>query len=184
MSFKKLLSVVCLLVLVGCATEAPTVRLTIAGGQKLIVSMKDGRVEGEQSKYMQVGMARFLYNLDKKQGSYTFVVLFDGSVPASVTIEDVSDSKAVIMVQDQQPVLKEQVWHHECPSIGINDPSVAWMHDIDDSFRVYRFTVVLRDGQKVVLHYASTYPGYVKTNLIGAIEAEAKKAAGNKAEGK
>jgi hypothetical protein len=176
MSFKKLLSVVCLLALVGCASQGPTVRVTIAGGRKLVVSMKDGRIEGEEHNNVKVATARYMYNMEKKQGGYVFALVFsDGLVPASLTVEDVSDLKVETLVQEQPPVLKEQAWFHACPFIGINDPSMRWMHDIDDSFRIYRFTAVLQDGRKIIFHYASVYPGYAKASLIGAIEAEAKK---------
>lgn len=173
MSYLKLLSVLVFLVLAGCASPGPEVRVTLADGRKLIVSMRDGRVAGEENKYVKVGMARFMYNMQQKNGAYVFALGFTaGSIPASVKIEDVSDTKADLMVQDLKPELKAQLWHHTCPPISLNDPSMQWMHDIDDSFRIYRVTVVLNDGTEVKLHHAAIYPSYAKISLVTAFEAK------------
>jgi len=174
MSFQKFLSVVCLLALASCASPGPSARVTLADGRKLIVNLQDGRIAGEESKHMSVQTARFMYNVQQKQGKYVFVLYFpDGSVPTSIKIEDITGSKPEIMVQDQKPVLKDRIWFTGCPSLSLDDPSLKWMHDIDDSFRIYRFTVVLQDGTEIVLHQASVYPGFAKAGLISASEAKA-----------
>jgi len=173
MPYIKLLSVLVFLGLVGCVSPGPEVRVTLADGRKLIVSMKDGRVVGEENKYVKVGMARFMYNMQQKNGAYVFTLGFTvSSIPASVKIEDVSDLKSTLMVQDLKPELKAQLWHNACPPISLDDPSMKWMHDIDDSFRIYRITVVLKDGTEVILHHAAIYPSYAKIGLITAFKAK------------
>ncbi len=174
MSYIKLLSVLFFLVLVGCVSPGLEVRVTLADGRKLVVAVKDGRVVGEDNKYVRVRTARFMYNTQQKNGAYVFTLGFSpGSIPASVKIEDVSDAKAGLMVHDTKPELKDQFWHYASPPIGLDDPSMKWMHDIDDSFRIYRINVVLKDGTEVTLHHAGIYPSYVKMSLISAFESKA-----------
>lgn len=171
MLFQKFLSVLCLLALLGCASPGPSARVTLSDGRKLIINVRDGRVVGEENKQVIVQTARYMYNIQKKEGRYIFGLVFsNGSVPDSIKIEDISGSKAVVMVQDQKPVLKERVWQAAGPVIGLDDPSMEWMHVIDDSFRIYRLTVVFQGGAEVVFHHAALYPGFAKVNLISAFE--------------
>lgn len=172
----KLLCLLCLLGFVGCASPGPSVRLTLSDGKKVVVSMKDGRIAGEDVSQVRVELARYVYNLEKKQGGHNFgLVFFDGSVPARIKVEDVSDTKTELVVEVANPVLRERAWRHACAPLSLNEPSMAWMHHIDDSFRVYRFEIVLQDGRKLMLHQTAIYPGYVKAGLVSAIEVEAKK---------
>ncbi len=174
MPYLKLLSVLFFLVLTGCVSPGPELRVTLADGRQLIVSMKDGRVVGEENKYVKVSGARFMYNAELKNGTHVFVLEFTaGSIPASIKIEDFSDTKVDLMVQDLKPELKGQLWNHTCPPVSLNDPSMIWMHDIDDGFRIYRVVVVLQDGTEVKLHHVAIYPSFAKIALITAFKAKA-----------
>jgi len=166
MPFGKKLIVLCVLGLVGCTSAGPSARVTVAGGQKVTVSMATGRVEGSENQYFKVETATFLTNKVKKQGTYVFRIAFFGdAVPESIKIEDVSENKALLMVQDTKPAMVGREWHYVCEPVGLDDVSAKWIHDIDDSFRIYLFTVTLKDGQVIPVYHAALYPGFLKIHL-------------------
>jgi hypothetical protein len=76
------------------------------------------------------------------------------------------------MVQDPQPVLANRVWHFVCKPIGPDDASMKWIHDIDDSFRVYLVSVTLKDGQVISIYHAGLYPGFLKAHLLRELGVE------------
>lgn len=173
MPFGKILIVLCVLGLAGCTSPGPSARITVAGGQKVIVSMSTGKVEGSDNEYFKVGSAAFLTNKTQKQGTYVFSMLFnEGAVPQSIKIEDVSESKAQLIVDDMKPVLANRTWHFICKPIGADDASMKWIHDIDDSFRVYLFSVTLTNGRVISIYHAVLYPSFLKAHLLRELGVE------------
>jgi hypothetical protein len=161
------LLVLCLLALAACVAPAPQVRVKIAGGERIVVSMRDGTVEGSQSKFVKVDAARLVTNSKEKKAFYAMGLYFtQGAVPAVICVEDVSDEKPVLLLKDEKPVLTKNFWRQITPQLDIAAESMKWMHDIDDSFRVYRFSITLLDGQKINIFHATIYGGMVKAGMM------------------
>lgn len=181
---KRFLVVSLLLTLAACTAPEPQARIRIAGGEKLVVALRSGRVEGAENKFVKPGIARFLLGPQAKNGLYDFGLIFtNGAVPTKIVVEDVADSKAVVLLTDEQPVLdQQQRWRKLSEPVDLSLDSMKWLHDIDDSFRVYRFSVNLKDGQKIVFHHAAVYPSFFKVGLMQAMEAQ--KAEAQKTEAK
>ena len=93
----------------------------------------------------------------------------------SIRVEDVSDRQAVLLVNDTQPAAKEGAWLWVGPPLSADAPSLQWLHEIDDSFRVYMFKIVLEDGREISLCRAIYYSNFLKANVLKQLEAEDKK---------
>lgn len=154
----------------GCQTEGPSARIAIAGGQRITVSVKTGLVEGAKSMTATVETAALMTNREKKEGVYTFGLKFShGVVPRAVKVEDVSETPRQLMCQDDQPALANQRWRYTSKPINPAAESMQWLHQIDESFRVYLFTITLQDGQTDSFYYAALYPAYIKPTLLSAL---------------
>ncbi|MFT3783908.1 MAG: hypothetical protein QM790_18000 [Nibricoccus sp.] len=168
----KLLSVVLvLLACSGCVAPEPQARIRIAGGERVVVNLRGGKVEGSQSKFAQVLGARLMVNAEKHETVYQFGLAFEpGSEPTKIVVEDVTEDHAEVLFKDDKPQLKDSRWITTTAPVDINSPSLKWLHDIDDSFRVYRFSITLRDGQQISLLNAAIYLGFFKTGLMQTIK--------------
>ena len=165
MRYRNLL-IALLLGLSGCATQGPSVKLMISGGEKITLDMSRGGVVGPEIKELKVGSAGYLLNSKEKKGFYIFSIEFKADVkPQSIKIEDVSDKKAQILVDDPAPKLTGRIWRHDCPPVGPDDPGMGWVHEIDDSFRTYRYSVTLSDGRFLSFYHVAFYPSFSKIHF-------------------
>lgn len=175
----RLTAVLCLLALVlpACVAPAPQARIRISSGERLVVNLRDGTVEGSHSKLVKVLGARFMLSPQTKNGIYDIAVAFaPGAVPASIRVEDVTDEKPALILQDDAPQLFEnKAWRKTSDPVDLDGESMKWMHDIDDSFRVYAFHITLKDGQKILLHQAAIYLGFFKQGMMQVIRPDKNK---------
>jgi hypothetical protein len=83
----------------------------------------------------------------------TFVVKFaNGAQPASIVIDDVSDTPVMRMFEDNHPKLvKDGLFGGLTKPFAPDDAHVNWILTMDTSIRVYKFTVILTDGSKHVV---------------------------------
>lgn len=168
---KSRLIVLCLLVCAACTAPGPQARIRISGGEKVVVFLKSGKVEGSESKLVKVGIARLMVSPEKKNALYQFGLEFtEGALPASISVEDVSDAKPVLLVTDLKPELAKGRWAKVSDVVDIESESMKWLHDIDDSFRVYRFNVTLQNGQKITLLNAAMYLSYFKVGMMQVLK--------------
>jgi hypothetical protein len=68
---------------------------------------------------------------------------------------------ALSLVDDQHPVLnKEGIW---TTTIGpIDADKIPWLIEIENSIRIFRFTIVTSDGRTLLLYQAASYPAAIK----------------------
>jgi DNA-binding transcriptional LysR family regulator len=155
------------LALAACVAPAPQARIRISTGERLLVNLRDGRVDGAENKFVKVLGARFMVSAKAKNGIYDLGLNFAAGVePTSIRVEDVTDEKAHLLLQDDAPTIEKGIWHKTTDPVDLNAPSMQWMHEIDDSFRVYAFHITLKDGQKITLHQASIYLGFFKAGMM------------------
>ena len=166
MSLVKILFVAFLVGFAGCASQAPLVKLRIAGGEKLTLDMSRGGIIGDENENAKVSLAGFRADGKSKKGFYVFAVEFkQKAMPRSVTVEDVTGEEPQLMVEDQSPKLSERLWQWTGTPLSPDDKALEWIREIDDSFRVYRVTVVLVDGRPIVLHYAAYFSSSLKLRM-------------------
>jgi hypothetical protein len=166
MSSGKILIALLVIGLAGCASQAPSVKLRIAGGEKITVDLGRGGVVGGENKDVKIEAAGIVPNATSKQVVFFFGVVFKtGGVPKSVKVEDVTEDAAVPMIEDSHPKLAGKAWRWSSPPVSPDNISLRWIHEIDESFRVYRFTIVLSDDRQIVVHHAVFYPAFVKMRM-------------------
>jgi len=108
-----------------------------------------------------------------------------GTLPRRVTVEDVAGSAAELFVDDRHPKFivnplkpssETKTWVWQMGPLVRTRWRPTWLHDPDESVRVYRFTVVTGDGREVVLNQGMSYPAPVKQYLLKTLpEATPKK---------
>lgn len=153
--------------LAGCAELGggrPAVTVKISGGQTLTFALdpKIGPIPAENDDF-KVQVARLLPIKDKPEAFYGFqmVVKKDGA-PRRVIVDDVSDDSPVRVLDDEKPVVRNHLWQKSTRTLGPADDEIKWIYQIDDSYRVFHFTIVTADGKTEELYQASYYPGFVK----------------------
>jgi len=174
MSFGKLFLALFLVGLSGCVSQGPSVRLLTSGGEKITVDLSRKGAVGPENKDVEVIAATFLANSQMKKGIYAFALLLKSdAVLRSVKVEDVTEAKARLMVEVSSPKVEGRKWTWSSPPAAPDEIDLAWLQNIDESFRVYRFTIGLADGRQIIMHHAGYYPSYVKAHLrvnLGFVE--------------
>jgi len=156
-----------LLVLAGCATGEVGLVCPISGGESVtIILTAQGPVPAENDDF-KVLAAMVAPNVEKKQFVYSFSLRAKkGKAPKHVTVEDVSEEKPELLVDDAGPKLDDkQTWTQDTAPKTAADPRLGWLYHEGNSPRVYRFTIVTDDGRRLVMHHLSNYPVFIKVSL-------------------
>jgi hypothetical protein len=169
---------IALLGLAGCVLQQEVAaRVTTADGQVVDLPLttiptpiSDGVVTVQS---LQIAP----WDIDKEKGkaktlAFTFVVQFaEGSKPTVITIEDVSEAPILPIFEDKGPkIVKNNLWGAVSSPISPHDAHVNWLLTLDNSIRVYRFTVKLADGTKHVLYKAIFLSAGMKNYIRSILE--------------
>ena len=153
-----------IMVLAGCASNEVGILCPISGGETITVILTpQGPVLAENEDFKVVA-ASFAPNIEQKQLIYAFALLAKkGKAPKHVSVEDVSEEKIELLVDDAGPQLDaKQIWLHNAPPKTATDPRLAWLYYEGNSTRVYRFKIVTDDGRQLVMYQASIVPVFIK----------------------
>jgi len=173
MSFGKPLFALILLGLAGCASPGIQVRVLVSGGEKITVNMPGGTVVGRDSKELKIIAATFLTSAKSKNGVYVFGFhLFADLAVKSVKVEDVTDAKALTMVEDNAPKMNGREWSYTSPSLSPDDKQLGWVHEIDESLRVYCFRITLNDGRQLKIYHVVYYSPFMKAMIRRVLDIE------------
>jgi len=155
--------------LAGCAapfTNSNTVLIPIAGGKTTEMSFNSRGPVLRSGGGVQLVTAGLFPAADRKHVDYVFEFsLKGGAAPKRVTIEDMTEDPTQVLVDDTAPRLNNGYWKATTPTLDPKDRGTIWLTQVDDSVRVFRFTVVLGDGTSVVLDQAAVYPGPLKAAI-------------------
>jgi hypothetical protein len=163
MSRTKLLFLAVCIGLTGCVSEGPTVKIPIAGGERLLVDLSRHGVVGEEDKDVKVIMAELRPNAKEKKALYSMVLEFKTSPrPRSVKIEDVSENPSSVMIDDANPKVNGKLWFWASAPKTADAPELQWIKEIDESFRVYRISVALDNGRQVSFYHVVFYTPMLK----------------------
>jgi hypothetical protein len=161
-------------ILAGCDTpftvSNTTILVPIAGGEKVEVTFgRAGPVLVDKDGVRMEGAILDL-SPDKKHVIYAFKFLVkNGVAPKRVTVTDLTDDPAELLIDDRDPHLQDRRWlAPRIPRDG-HEPALAWLHTVDDSMRIYRLTVTLADGTVAVLDQPVSYPGFLKAAILKTI---------------
>jgi hypothetical protein len=111
---------------------------------------------------------RVLFTPVKVDKAYAITILFQlqfqkGQKPVLIAIDDVSDDPILNVMTVKDPVLTDKNhWNSASPPHNPADEYAKWMLTLDNTIKVYRFTVKLADGTTHVLRYPVYVPGMMK----------------------
>jgi hypothetical protein len=161
----------------GCLM-APEVamQVTTADGQKLEVPLNaspppttDGVVSVNAIQFAPWEMDA---NNKAKTLAFSFVIQFKpGSLPAKILIEDDTETPILTIFQDDHPnVIKDNLWGGISKPFAPSDEHVNWVLNLDNNIRIYRVTVVLKDGTTHVLLKPVFIPSNMKQFMRSRLE--------------
>lgn len=152
-----------LLGMAGCATSEYKYTTTISTGERLSFRLMNGRVEDAVADGIEARTPVVLPNPEQKKVKFVFgVAAKPGDSLRRVVVEDVTDETPVLLVEDEKPELKDQIWSGGTDWLDLDDTAAHWISYLGESFRVYRITVTKSNGQSVVLHEGSVTPAFAK----------------------
>jgi hypothetical protein len=152
----------------------------IAGGETLKVAFEYGAPIPAENDDLKVIFAS-LKPLGPDLFQLFSLQVKNGRLPQSVTVEDVAGDAPELFVEDRHPQFfvdkakpnaKTNLWTWISPSLVKQGWRPAWLNEPDDSFRVYRFTVVTGDGRTLVLYQTTRYPFFIKQLIIKTLGAD------------
>ena len=157
------------LLLGGCfipSSNTFTRNFTISGGGTVTLSFTPGGLIPDENADVKLLPVSIDLKKEFKAIDYHFSFTEkEGRGLRSVVVEDVSDPKAEILVEDGQPSLQGKDWHGVSGPKLPDDPRLAWLNDPDDTFRIFRYTIVTADGRQIVMYNAAGYLPFAKTYL-------------------
>ena len=153
-------------VLAGCQTGDIKAVLPIAGGETINVLMgPKGPPPGEADGY-QAAIGNVIPGAQDREVNYEFGLVANREPELSrIQVDDVSDDKAVSLIDDRNPKFTMRHWSAKTETIGADDPRMKWVYSITSSFRVYRYTLTHADGHTVSFYHVTMYPPFIKAAI-------------------
>ncbi|MEO5958585.1 MAG: hypothetical protein ABIZ49_08190 [Opitutaceae bacterium] len=149
--------------LAGCATGDVALLVPVVGGEKVRVPVARGGAQPTEIGGFEVKPPRFAPNDDKTRLIYSFEVSNrKRQALRSIRVEDVSDTKPHLLLEDAMPTLADGVWRGVSRPLAPSDEGLKWIYSIDNSARVFRFTIVTEDGRSVVANQGTLFPNVLK----------------------
>ena len=159
----RLLALAGLGLLAGCATGSYSINMPISGGQTVPLELTTtGMLHGENDDF-RIDAAVYQFDPKVKNGTYLFAFLVKKrGAPRSVKVDDVTDDEPKNLYQTDQIKVQDGHWKQRTESFVPDQQNLKWIFEIENSIRVYRFTIVTADGRTDVLYEGCNYMGFVK----------------------
>lgn len=168
-SVRRLLLAAALAGAAGCASKEFSYVTTVSGGEQIKFTFANGGPVHAKAEGFEILDAVIQPDYDAKKVFYGFRFsdAGGGKTLQSVKVEDVSETAPVLLFEDAQPKVVDRIWTGRSRLFAADDSSLKWVTYVSDSVRVYRFTLTLTDGRKLVLHQPSMVPGWIKMTIRG-----------------
>ena len=102
---------------------------------------------------------------DKSKGIVmTFEAVFDdGALPGSILVEDITEAPIFAVLNETHPkMVKSTHWIGVTTPKHLDDPTYEWMLNLENTVKVYRFTITTNDGKVHVLRVPVFVPSQMK----------------------
>jgi hypothetical protein len=176
----------CFALLAGCEMQqfgTFSREVDIEGGQTITVGFAHGMPVPTEDDDVRVIIASLRPAGKDLFQLFSFVVK-NGQLPQRVTVEDVAGDRPELFVDDRNPSFfvdpkkpdaKSNIWAWHSPPLTSIHWEPAWLHEGDDSVRVYRFTIIMHDGRKLVEYQAARYTFGIKQLILKTLGTDAPK---------
>lgn len=158
--------------LAGCAAGEYSYMKTTAYGERLSFPLERGHPKWMSKDGITIWAAGVLPGAVESEAVFYAFGFEDASgvAPTKVRIEDVSDERPLLILEDNEPKLDEtKRWRNEPKMLKAGAPEIHWATYVGDTFRVFRFEITKADGRKVVVHQAISVPGWMKASIRKAL---------------
>lgn len=85
--------------------------------------------------------------------------------PTHITIEDVSDEKVVMLVDDKSPKIEKKYWKGYAAPLMVLESSTPWVFDEKPTIKIFRVSISAKDVPDVILYQPAWYAAQVKKPL-------------------
>lgn len=151
----------------GCAGGGGDVFavVPVVGGEKLRVPLSQ-QIPSARTAEVEVAGVRFEPHPQKDALALRCELKRLKPITLSrITVEDVAGEQPVLLIDDRAPHLEGNVWKSAAGPLGKDDAKIAWLVSLENTIRVYRFTVETAEGRKIVLHQPAFFPGFLKEQM-------------------
>ncbi len=161
-------AVAILLLLSGCAHQPTTETVPVYGGQNLTFTrVGAGFVKAENNRFVMDESGLTTY----RTGGKNFVRWQFALMPKQqsalrlVKIEDVTDDKATLILEDRAPLIEERQWTRQSDLIPANTRSIPWLFEFGRTVRVFRIAVQETNGKISILYQAVSFTSKAKKDF-------------------
>lgn len=151
------------LLLGACATTETVRRIPIAGGKVIDVAIGPQGPRPGQADGFTVVLAALMPSPEPGTNLYRFgFTAPPGAALHRVRVEDVSDERVILLLDDAAPALRDHQWSGATAPLAAADPRLAWLYHVVPSLRVFRFTLTGESGHVTELYQLAAYPPFIK----------------------
>jgi hypothetical protein len=154
--------------LIGCAHQATTVSVQVAGGQRISferVGTSFGRAENSRFVITESGLTTY------REGGKNYLRWqfgFRVKQPTklqSVVVEEVSGAQPVLILKDLAPVITGIEWTKRSGLTRVEQGAVPWFFDPGSTLRIFRFSINEAGGERSTLYQAALFDKKAKDAL-------------------
>jgi hypothetical protein len=161
-------AVMAMLLLNGCAHQPMSETITVSGGQNLSFNrVGAGFVKTENDRLVVDEAGLTTYRTEGKNFvRWQFAIMpKEQTALRLVRIEDVTDDRPVLILEDRAPRIDERRWSRQSNLIRANTRSIPWLFEFGRTTRVFRITVRETNGRTSILYQAVLFTSKAKKDF-------------------
>ncbi len=153
-----------------------SLQIPIAGQKTVTIEFAKGNPVNAENDDVRIEKSNLILDAKTKQGRYVFSFLQKNKHdrPIRVKVEDVTDDTALLLTDDRAATLTDGHWQWQGEAMTFDAANAKWLFELENSIRIYRFTIETANGSEWILYEAASYPAFVKTYLRQELGLEAK----------
>jgi hypothetical protein len=163
-----ILVAVAIFLLSGCAHQPMTETIAVSGGQNLrFTRVGAGFVKAENEHFVLDEAGLTTYRTEGKNFvRWQFAIMpKEETALRLVRIEDVTNDKPVLILEDRAPQIDERRWSRQSDLIRANTRSIPWLFEFGRTTRVFRITVRETNGKTSILYQAVLFTPKAKKDF-------------------
>jgi hypothetical protein len=82
-----------------------------------------------------------------------------------VKIEDVTDDKATLILEDRAPLIEERRWSRQSDLIPAKTQSIPWLFELGRTVRIFRIAVKETNGKTSILYQPVLFTSKAKKDF-------------------